>query len=102
MPCASTLPKAPPSAGRAAISLMRFPPLALPSSGSCGRRPAPSQPATSYEGVPAKSQRSLGFRGALQAPAGIDLTGGLGLAPGGGGKVGEDAVHLRIDSQANA
>src|SRR5205823_4654845 len=36
-----------------------------------------------------------------RAPAGIDLTGGLGLAPGSGEEVGEDAVHLGIESQAN-
>src|SRR5438477_8776963 len=40
MPCASTLPNASASTGRTETSLKSVPPLALPSSGSCGRRSA--------------------------------------------------------------
>src|SRR5438309_5299897 len=84
MPWASTLPKE--SACRAATSLIVLPPLALPSSGSSGRRKAPSQPA------PPMWLREL--------PSVSDLTGALCLAPWRGQQMGHDPIHLGIQRQS--
>src|SRR4029077_9972431 len=65
MPWVSTFPKASDST---LIALNSLPPLALPSSGSCGRRRAPSQP--SPKGSPRNRQISWGW---VWAPAGSIL-----------------------------
>src|SRR5579864_9358431 len=85
MPCASTLPKTSASAERTATSFMLLPPLALPSSGSCGRRKC-----------------ALSAR-APRAPVAIDLTKSaekrLVVPPRSGEEVPEDPVHLWVQGE---
>src|SRR2546426_10985079 len=82
MPCVSTLPKASVSACRAAMSPIALPPLALPSSGSCGRRTG------------ALSARSL-----ERAPADSILV--LVKSPRRGEEVGQDPIDLGVESQSD-
>src|SRR5213082_1760826 len=81
MPCVSTLPKTSPSACRAAKSLIALPPLALPSSGSCGRRTG-ALSARSVERAPA---RSRSYR--------------LVITPRRREEVGQDPVNLGVERQ---
>src|ERR1700682_5165348 len=66
------------------MSLMFLPPLALPSSGSGGRRGGPLSARLSPRGASSRWCATL-----------------LGWAPGRGQEVGEDAVDVRIQGQAD-